>query len=219
MPDTSGMLSASAMLLGNVEKFKVWGFRHRGAPTRASSSWARYRVHPSGAWTTINLTPDEESATEIVLSADIDLEIFEGTCLNKGTLITMYDGTKKPIEEIEVGDMVLGYDGEPNKVWRSQKGAHQFCEDRDIWLFEGGYKIVTTYRHRFYNYEHQCMMYLNDWQIGEHAIAEDGSKVALVEHTYEDIPCMHFSLWCENENYFAGGLVAGNRFTKEIKIK
>src|SRR5262245_9261458 len=33
-----------------------------------------------------------------------------GGCFLAGTRITMADGTKKPIEEIEVGDVVLAYD-------------------------------------------------------------------------------------------------------------
>lgn len=204
--------------IGKVEtiKFTASSGNHWAEMTSgydASYSWARWRVHgTTNPWTAIDLN------TTLTLTGDIDLEIMSGTCLGKGTLITMADGSKKPIEEIEVGDYVKGYDGKSLKVNRSQKGQKAFGEDRDIWKFEGGYEIITTYRHRFYNMEHQKMMYLNEWNIGEHAYTEEGKQVALIEHIHEDTPCMHFSLWCEEQNYFAGGLLAGNRHTKEIKL-
>ena len=198
---------------GGVTTFRVHGAQHAGGYPSRSDSWARYR-YGTGNWTNINVN---DSGT-IQLTGDAELQIFSGTCLNKGTLITMADGTKKPVEEIEVGDYVKGYDGKSLKVLRSQKGQRAFGEDRDIWNFEDGKQIITTYRHRFYNMEHQKMMYLNEWQLGEHAYTEDGEQVALVEHIHEDTPCMHFSLWCEEENYFAGGLLAGNRFTGDIKL-
>lgn len=193
---------------GKVETFKVYGADHSGTFPETSSSWARYR-YVDGDWININV----RDSGAITLTGDAELQILSGTCLNKGTLITMADGNYKPIEEIEVGDFVKGYDGKSLKVVKSQKGQKAFGEDRDIWKFENGYEVITTFRHRFYNIEHQRMMYLNEWKIGEHAYSEKGEKVALLEHIHEDTPCMHFSLWCEEQNYFAGGLLAGNRFT------
>lgn len=199
---------------GKVETFKVYGADHGGGFPDMSASWARYR-YAGGNWIDISA----RNSGTITLTGDAELQILSGTCLNKGTLITMADGSYKPVEEIEVGDYVEGYDGKSLKVLKSQKGQRAFGYDRDIWNFEDGKQIVTTFRHRFYNIEHQKMMYLNDWQIGEHAYTEDGKQVALVEHIHEDTPCMHFSLWCEEQNYFAGGLLAGNRHTGEIHIK
>ena len=173
---------------------------------------ARFRPHSGGNWTWVNRNQT------YTLTEDIDFQIICGACLAKGTLITMANDTYKPIEEIEVGDYVKGYDGKSLKVVKSQKGQKAFGEDRDIWKFENGYEVITTFRHRFYNIEHQRMMYLNEWKIGEHAYSEKGEKVALLEHIHEDTPCIHFSLWCEEQNYFAGCLLAGNRFTKEIRI-
>jgi hypothetical protein len=33
-------------------------------------------------------------------------------CMIKNTLITMADGTQKPIQDVEIGDIILGYDFE-----------------------------------------------------------------------------------------------------------
>lgn len=39
-----------------------------------------------------------------------------GKCLGRGTLVLMFDGTVKPVEEVIVGDKLIGPDSEPRKV-------------------------------------------------------------------------------------------------------
>lgn len=226
MPDTGYSYYGAVFTheMQGVETLIMWGFDHSGTYPTTSSSWVRWRPHSGGAWTNYTAYRSEAQAQLLTLTEDIDIEIFEGTCLNKGTLISMADGTYKPVEEIEVGDVVKGYDG--NKlVRRSQKGAVQYLDFRDIWKFSDGREIITTGRHEFYNHTKQKMMYLDEWDIGDCGYAEDGTTPTLIEHIYQDIPCMHFSLWVEEneegfgENYFAGGLLSGNRYTGELTIR
>jgi len=209
----------NSIQMGGIQTIRMWAFDHGHEFPSTTGSWVRWRVHGSSTWNNYTCSRMEAASELLTLTADIDLEIWQAACLNKGTLITMADGSLKPVEEIEVGDLVMNYDGTADKVRHSQKGYKQYLEFRDIWRFEDGYEIITTGRHEFYNFERQKVTYLDEWSIGEHAITQDGKKVALIEHIHEDIPCMHFSLWTENENYFAGGLLAGNRFTGEIHIK
>jgi len=225
MPDTSGAFYyASSVCLTSVETLKLWGFDHCGTYPSVSSSWIRWRLHGGSTWNNYTCVRGEASAQLLTLTADIDIEICENTCLNKGTLITMADGTKKPVEEIEIGDIVKGYDGD-KKVRHSQKGAKQYLEFRDIWKFSDGKEIITTGRHEFYNYDKQKMMYLDEWEIGDRGYSEDGAYPSLIEHIHEDIPCMHFSIWTEEnkegygENYFAGGLLSGNRYTGDLIVE
>ena len=49
---------------------------------------------------------------EIILSAAIGA----GKCLGKGTKILMYDGTLKNVEDIKVGDRLMGDDSTPRNV-------------------------------------------------------------------------------------------------------
>lgn len=222
MPDASAFgysTVQNSIQMGGITSVRMWGFEHRHSYPSSSGSWVRWRIHGSSTWNNYDTVYSEADSQLITLTADIDLEIWQAACLNKGTLITMADGSKKPVEEIEIGDYIMNYDGKPDKVRHSQKGYKQYLEFRDIWRFEDEYEVITTGRHEFYNWERQKVSYLDEWNIGEHAITQDGKKVALLKHIHEDIPCMHFSLWTENENYFAGGLLAGNRFTGEIKIE
>lgn len=40
-----------------------------------------------------------------------------GKCLAKGTKVLMFDGTIKPVEEIKIGDSLMGIDSSPRTVW------------------------------------------------------------------------------------------------------
>lgn len=43
-------------------------------------------------------------------------------CHSKGTKILMFDGSTKPVEEIDIGDKIMGPDGKPRKVLRLTNG-------------------------------------------------------------------------------------------------
>jgi len=217
MPDTSIVCSASIMMSG-ISSFRLWGADHGGTYPGGGQSWVRWRPHNGSSWTNYALSRTESGSTILAITEDIDFEIYQNACLAKGTLITMADGTKKLIEEIEEGDMVLGITG-AQRVRKSQKGTHLYIDFTDHWFFEDGTEIKTTGRHEFYNYDLQKMEYLDEWEIGDRAVKEDGTLTALVRTAHEDVPCHHFSLWTDDgENYYANGLLAGNRFTEEIRI-
>ncbi len=48
-----------------------------------------------------------------------------GKCLAKGTPVTMYDGSVKPVESIIVGDLVMGPDSQPRKVESLANGSEE----------------------------------------------------------------------------------------------
>lgn len=45
-----------------------------------------------------------------------------GKCLGKGTPVLMYDGTIKPVEDIEVNDLIMGDDSKPRRVLSLARG-------------------------------------------------------------------------------------------------
>lgn len=51
-----------------------------------------------------------------------------GKCLAKGTPILMFDGTIKPVEEIRVGDQVMGDDSTPRHVLSLAQGQEQMYQ-------------------------------------------------------------------------------------------
>lgn len=214
-----------------IKTIKTWGFEHPGTYESISNSYVRWRVHGTSAWTYLNIGRSEASAQLLTLTSDIDLEVMQYTCLDQSTLITMSDGTKKKISEIRCGDKVKGYNNKEYIVYREEYGNKAYTDYSDIWTFENEYEIITCHRHRFYNVENQKFMYLQDFKIGEHAITENNEQVALLSYRRdEERICKYFSLWCneigqdkeediwqDGNNYYANGLLAGNRHSIEIK--
>ncbi len=45
-----------------------------------------------------------------------------GKCFGINTMVLMYDGTAKPVQDIEVGDVVMGADSTPRRVIRTTRG-------------------------------------------------------------------------------------------------
>lgn len=151
------------------------------------------------------------------------IEINVGTCLTGDTLITLVDGSQKRIDEITLNDKVLSYNPntmkleEDNIIYCDSNLSKEFIE-YDIWTFENGTIIKTVHRHRLYNVEKQRMIYMDEWQLGEHAININGEKVKLINHENIKEQINHYTIFTNNQNYFANGLLAGNRHTKKLNL-
>ena len=189
---------------------------HFSTPFSVASSWFRIKPINSSVWH--NLSKDEV----YTLLGDSVLQFGFGSCLLKGTLIKMADGTYLPIECVQEDMYVMGYDGEPKRVYKSQYREHNYNDSYAIWKIatkDGVKEIRTTYKHEFYNVEQGRMCYLvyenedvpNQFIIGDHLLDEDDNKCELLSCTVVEEPCEHYSLWCEDNVYYANGFVCGNR--------
>lgn len=163
---------------------------------------------------------DEENRKIVKICGDCNIR-FVIYCLTGDTLITMSDGTLKRIDSVSVGDKVLSYNPETmrleaDEVVYSDATENKIHTQYDIWTFENGLKIKTVHRHRFYNVEKQAMVYMDEWDIGEHAIDIHGKPIALVKHETVEEKINHYTIFTKNQNYFANGLLSGNRYTKSL---
>ena len=145
------------------------------------------------------------------------------SCLTGDTLITLSSGEQKRIDQLTLNDKVLSYNPEtlqlePDEITYTDATKNKSFVEYDKWTFEDGSVVKTVHRHRFYNVERQAMVYMDEWEIGEHAITIDGKKIALVSHEtiVEDI--RHYTIFTKNQNYFANGLLSGNRYTKSLTL-
>ena len=153
-------------------------------------------------------------------------------CLTPNTLIDVEEidekGKKrrrrKKLKDIKVGDKVICInpvtleldtdtviecDGEMNKK--------HTCYDN--WYFDDGTIITTVHRHRFYNVENSKFMYMEEWNIGEHGINIENKKIKLIKHEHIEEEIKHCTLFTEKyNNYFANGLLSGNRKSKNIVL-
>lgn len=158
-------------------------------------------------------TANEGSFTvdEILLTEDTT------TCLSADTLITMADGSKCRLDNISIGDEVLSANGAITKVYNVRRG--HFNDTHTFYTFEDGTVIDETHPHRFYNVEQGFWQRLQSWKIGEHAMKENGEKVALisVEHVHE--PAEMFGIWTDSGMYFANGLLSGAAFCNKELLK
>ena len=140
------------------------------------------------------------------------------TCLTGDTLVTMADGSEKRIDEIALGEEILSYDFAtmklvPNKVVYTDKDAGKTHTEYDVWTFSDGSFVKTVHRHRFYNLERKAFVYMDEWQMGEHAVRKGGEKVALVSHERVEETVNHYKITGEKgTNYFANGLLTGDRY-------
>ena len=159
--------------------------------------------------------------TTLTLTSDITITGANDTCLTGDTLITMSNGISKRIDKIKVGDKVLSYNPktgnlEEDEVTYSDSTENKQHDNFDVWTFSDGTIIKTVHRHRFYNVERNAMVYMDEWKIGEHGRRKDGTLVTLVSHENVKETVNHYTIFTKNQNYFANGLLSGNRHTKPI---
>lgn len=157
----------------------------------------------------------------LTLSDDITITSADDTCLTGDMLITLADGTTKRIDAITLADKVLAYNPETmaleaDEIIRCDSDKIKTHSEYDVWTFDDDTVVKTVHRHRFYNVERNAMVYMDEWKIGEHAIKMDGTKVALVNHVNVQEEVRHYTIFTKNQNYFANGLLSGNRHTKPI---
>ena len=160
------------------------------------------------------------------------ISYFYTKCLTPDTLIDVEEidekGKKrrrrKKLKDIKVGDKVICInpftleldtdtvvecDGEMNKK--------HTCYDN--WYFSDETIITTIHRHRFYNVEYKKFMYMEEWNIGDHGLNIDNEKIELIKHEHIEEEINHCTLFTEKyNNYFANGLLSGNRKSKNINL-
>ena len=160
------------------------------------------------------------------------ISYFYTKCLTPDTLIDVEEidekGKKrrrrKKLKDIKVGDKVICInpftleldtdtvvecDGEMNKK--------HTCYDN--WYFSDETIITTIHRHRFYNVENKKFMYMEEWNIGDHGLNINNEKIELIKHEHIEEKINHCTLFTEKyNNYFANGLLSGNRKSKNINL-
>lgn len=164
------------------------------------------------------------SQNVLEVSGQGEAYIDRWTCLTGDTLITLADGTEKRIDELTLQDEVLAIDTKTGKfvadeITYTDSTEHKTFTEYDKWTFSDGTIVKTVHRHRFYNVERQAMVYMDEWNIGEHAVNRNGEYIALVSHENVKEEVNHYTLFTKHQNYFANGLLSGNRHTAELHLK
>lgn len=151
------------------------------------------------------------------------LNVESSSCLVEGTLITMADGSKKPVEQIIAGDMVQVFNHETGKVEVSRVifNDHSLQEAQIYKIinceFSNGSIIKIVYEHGFFNKEENKYVYLTNDNykkyIGKTFITfdEDGNKeeIILLNAYLTEEQCRIYSPVTEKTlNYFTEGILS-----------
>lgn len=167
-----------------------------------------------------------QANTTYTLLTDNDYaDILTAMCLEKNTVITLANGGTKFIWRLKVGDMVMSLNPEtlkqgPDEIIMADGEMNKMSSQYDLWKFEGCYDVKTINRHRFYNVERGAFVYLDEWNIGEHTIVQEGKQVALLSHQVIEEEVQHCTIFTKNwNNYYANGLLSGNRDSVKLNIK
>lgn len=135
-------------------------------------------------------------------------------------MVRMADGTDKPIGEVYPGDKVKAYNCHNNsndeelvdsEVRFSSAGLVRNSNSYEKYTFSNGTVIEIIVRDRLYNVEENKMKWMDEWEIGEHALTYDGQEVALVSHETINEDIEHHDFICDYSNYFINGLLAGQK--------
>ena len=181
--------------------------------------------------------PDNKTKINEVFTDDTKVLVLTNTsscwaCLPPDTLIEVEEEDekgkkkrrKKKIRDIKSGDKVVcinPYTHELDVDTVVECDSNQIKKHNcyDNWIFNDGTVITTVHRHRFYNIEKQKFVYMDEWNIGECGYNINGEKIKLIEHQHIDEEIEHCTLFTEKyNNYFANGMLSGNRNSSEINL-
>ena len=101
----------------------------------------------SGTQNTVIGVSSKDDESKIRGKRAVYIGIEEFGCHIKGTKVLMYDGSIKNVEDIQVGELLMGDDNTPRVVEKLYNGTDQLYK---ITLSNGDYQIVNSHHPVFY---------------------------------------------------------------------
>lgn len=146
-------------------------------------------------------------------------------CLAKGTLVTLSDLTRKPIEEVTYSDLLL--------VWDFDQGVMAYA--RPLWIkmeetapgynlltFSDGTELKTISQHRIFNKEAGKFTYpmTEETPIGSSTYKESGEYVTLTQKDEVQESVLYYNVITEYHiNLFANGILTSCRYSNIYPIE
>ena len=130
-------------------------------------------------------------------------------CFVAGTLITMADGSQKPIEEVKEGERVLAKDEKSGQV-KAKKVTQSFkrtVQESIVITFATGEQIETTLDHPFYSKRGDFSGFLAAGQlgIGTSIVTRAGPRVGIAKVEKRSTPVVVYNMEVEGfHTYFVG---------------
>lgn len=224
-----GQNDSTGIILGSVSGGETKSFNITSGYLYILGSGGSTGSHNTGALSGgVSLIEDGNNYALYRISGDGSITGFNYTpCFVEGTLITMANGTQKPVENIEYGDEVLCYDFEKGEQTTSyidwmipKQTATEYWK---ITLSDGTVlKLVGANgkSHRLYNVTKQSFMYPQDFEKDDLTLKENGDLVKVVscEKIFETVNFYNISSK-DHINVYAEGVLTSNRLNNRFEIK
>lgn len=152
-------------------------------------------------------------------------------CMLKGTLITLADGTKKPIEQITYDDELLVwnfYDGKFDTAKPCWIKISQVAHEYNLCKFSNGVEVGFVGEggnkgyHRIYNDEAKCFTHtgVTETPIGTTTFAEDMSMPTLVGQEVVKKEVKYYNIITDKHyNLFANGILTSCKLSNKYAIE
>ena len=150
---------------------------------------------------------------------------FGSGCLARGTMITLADGSKKAIQDIDFNDELLVWDFDNGHLSKAKPlwiKVAEIATKYNLLTFSDGRTLKTINQHRIFNKEAGKYTYpmTDDTPLGTTTFLEDGSEVTLVKKEVIEEPVEFYNIMTEYHfNCFAEGISTSNRFNNLYPIK
>ena len=167
------------------------------------------------------------SPIDITLQPTKSFNLYFNTgsiCLDGNTKILLSNNIEKKISELSIDDKIMTLNPdtmqlEEDELTYCDSNEHKYWTEKDIWTFDDGTQVTTIHPHEFYNVDKQKFMYIVDFNIGDRILKVDGATPRLASHENIKENVRHFTLFTKKyNNYFANGILTGNRHSAQIKI-
>ena len=149
---------------------------------------------------------------------------FSGMCLLKGTMISLADGTYKPIEDINNDDLLLTWDFDLGRYAQSQplwiKRGETGTRYNQL-TFSDGTILRTFDQHRIFNKQAGAFTYpmSDDTPVGTVTINEHGQEITLVKRDLVWDTIEHYNIITNHHiNLFADSVLTSCRFNNIYPI-
>lgn len=136
-------------------------------------------------------------------------------CLTGDTLITMYNGTQKRIDEVEIGDVILSFDfinGKQcaNTITRTDKREKKAYFEWHKYTLSDGTVLKVVHTHAFYSEDEQQFKFIDYFRIGERIRKQNGTSAALVSSELITENVYHYTIAGEQTGsiIYANGCLA-----------
>ena len=152
-------------------------------------------------------------------------------CLTEGTLITLANGTKKPIEQVTYDDDLLVwnfYEGKFDTAKPCWIKIPQVASEYNLCKFSNGAEVGFVGEggnkgyHRIYNDEAKCFTHTGvaETPIGTTTFAEDMSMPTLVEQEIVKKEVKYYNIITDKHfNLFANGILTSCRLSNKYAIE